>query len=291
MTAEHASTPNIFDTGAEHFIRDVVERSKRQAVAVDFWAPWCGPCRALTPLLEQLVTQYDGRLAVARVNTDAEPAVASQFGIRSIPDVRIFRDGRMVDGFVGVQPLVRLQALFDRYIAPASAGSREEARRLLEAGQTEQALALLRGLVAQDPNDAALSIDLAEALARSGELDEAERLLAALPANAAGLKEADAVRARVQLTRDVAPAGEVDALRTASERPDSPLRDLYRLAAHELLHGDGGRGLELLLTLMRRDRRFENGLAQRALLQAFALLGDADERVGQARRRMAALLY
>jgi putative thioredoxin len=258
MAEPHATNPNIFDTTAERFMSDVVERSKRQAVAVDFWAPWCGPCRALTPLLEQLVTHYAGGLAVARVNTDAEPAIASQFGIRSIPDVRIFRDGRMVDGFVGVQPLGRLQALFDRYVLPPSDGSREEAERLLESGDAQQAVARLRQLLTKDPSNAALSINLADALVRDGKLEEAEQLLANLPANAGASKEAD---------------------------------DFYRLAAHEILRGDAGLGLELLLTILRRDRRFQDGLAQRALLQAFALLGDDDEHVAQTRRKMAALLY
>jgi putative thioredoxin len=291
MAEARATTPNIFDTTAERFMSDVVERSKRQAVAVDFWAPWCGPCRALTPLLEQLVTHYAGGLAVARVNTDAEPAIASQFGIRSIPDVRIFRDGRMVDGFVGVQPLGRLQALFDRYVLPPSDGSREEAERLLESGDAQQAVARLRQLLTKDPSNAALSINLADALVRDGKLEEAEQLLANLPANAGASKEADAVRARLQLTRDAATAQELDTLRRASERPDAPLGDFYRLAAHEILRGDAGLGLELLLTILRRDRRFQDGLAQRALLQAFALLGDDDEHVAQTRRKMAALLY
>jgi putative thioredoxin len=291
MTAGQTASDNLFDTTTERFASDVIERSKRQTVAVDFWAPWCGPCRALAPLLEQLVKHYGGRLAVARLNTDAEPDIPTQLGIRSIPDVRIFRDGRIVDGFVGAQPLSRLQAIFDRHVARASETSRNDARELIAAGRLDEAIAQLRSLLAQHPANGAAGIDLAEALVRKGELDEAERVLAALPANASSDKDVAPVRARLQFVRDAAPASEVPALRTAAERPDAPLRDLYRLAAHEILHGDSGRALKLLLEIVRRDRRFEDGLGQRALLQAFALLGDDDERVAQYRRRMSALLY
>ena len=97
MNARTDSSAAIFDTTAARFVADVIERSRTVAVAVDFWAPWCAPCRALAPILEQLVGSYAGRLAIARVDTDAEPALAAQFGIRSIPDVRIFRDGRQVE--------------------------------------------------------------------------------------------------------------------------------------------------------------------------------------------------
>ena len=291
MVANHATSANVFDISAERFAYDVIERSRRTTVAVDFWAPWCAPCRALAPLLEQLVAHYGGRLAVARVDTDAEPGIASQFGIRNIPDVRIFRDGRMVDGFVGVQPLPRLQALFDRYVERASEVPRNEARELLAAGHLDEAVASLRSLLEKDPANTAASVDLADALTRAGKLAEAEETLSRLPANASTGRDVDRVRARIQLTRDAADPGEAESLRVAAGREDTPLRDLYRLAAHDLVRGDAGRGLDLLLSLMKRDRRFEDGLAQRALLQAFALLGDDDERVGAYRRRMAALLY
>src|SRR5687768_3269078 len=202
MAAEHSSSATVFDTNTQHFVADVIERSRAITVAVDFWAPWCGPCRALAPILEQLVAGYDGRLAVARVNIDEEPAIANQFGIRSIPDVRIFRGAKMVDGFVGVQPLSRLQALFDRYVARASEAPRNEARELLAAGRLDEAIAALEELIARDPtNDAAL-VDLADAFARAERIEQAEATLARLPVNAAGDKPAERVRARLQFVRD-----------------------------------------------------------------------------------------
>jgi len=304
MAESSATNPNVFDTTAATFVTDVLERSRTATVAVDFWAPWCGPCHALAPILEQLVAHYGGGLAVARVNTDEEPAIASQFGIRSIPDVRIVRDGRMVDGFVGVQPLARLRALFDRYVTPRTGEPprtsepprtgeppREPARNLIDSGRLDEAVAALTATLAQEPTNAAALVDLAEAWARKEELAQAEETLARLPPAETGNRRAESVRARIQLTRDAPAPEEAARLAASAGSADAPLRDLYRLAAHELLRGDAARGLDLLLTLLKRDRRFEDGLAQRALRQAFALLGDDDERVGQYRRRMGALLY
>jgi putative thioredoxin len=281
----------IFDTSAAHFVADVIERSRTVAVAVDFWAPWCAPCRALAPILEQLVTSYAGRLAVARVNTDEEPALAAQFGIRSIPDVRIFRDGRQVDGFVGVQPLTRLKPLFDKHVPRASEGLREQAQERTAADDAAGAAALLRTLLADDPENVAARIDLAEALARNGEVDEAERLLDALPPNVATGNEAERVRARIHFVRQAASASEAEELRRSVSAESSELAAIHKLAAYELLHGDATRALDLLLGIMGRDRRFGDDLARRSLLQAFLLLGEADERVGEYRRRMTRLLY
>ncbi len=281
----------IFDTTTTGFASEVLERSKHATVAVDFWASWCAPCRALTPILEELVRQYAGRLLLARVNTDEEPALAAQFAIRSIPDVRIFRDGRMVDGFVGVQPLTRLKPLFDKHVTRASEGGREQARALLLNGDAPGAIAMLRKLIATDPENAAAQVDLADALARTGALEEAQQLLDGLPPNLASGKEADVVRARIHFVRHAAKAEAVAKLREKVAAGAADLEETHRLAAFEMLFGESSSGLELLFAVMRRDRRFQDELGRRSLVHAFQLLGDGDERVAQYRRRMAALLY
>jgi putative thioredoxin len=291
MNADPGMQAAVFDTSAAQFVSDVLERSHHAAVAVDFWAPWCAPCRVLAPVLEELASSYAGRLAIARVNTDEEPALAAQFGIRSIPDVRIIRDGRQVDGFVGVQPLARLKLLFDKYVPRASEGLREQARERLAAGDAATATQLLREVVAADPENGAARIDFADALARSGELDEAERLLDALPPNLAAGNAAEQVRARMHFVRHAVPAGEAEELRRRVSAESADLHDIHRLAAYELLHGDAERALELLLAIMRRDRRFEDDLGRRSLLHAFLLLGEGDELVADYRRRMTRLLY
>ncbi len=291
MKAERVTVPAIFDTNTAGFARDVLERSKSATVAVDFWAPWCAPCRALAPILEELVRQYAGRLLLARVNTDEEPALGAQFAIRSIPDVRIFRDGRMVDGFVGVQPIARLKPLFDKHVTRPSEGGREQARALLLSGDLPAAVAMLRKLIETDPENSAARIDLADALTRTGALDEAQGLLDALPPNVATGKEADAVRARIHFLRHAAKPEQVQALQKKVTAGTAELDDLHRLAAFEILFGDASPALELLLTIMRRDRKFNDDLGRRSLVRAFQLLGDTDERVAQYRKRMTALLY
>jgi putative thioredoxin len=291
MSPDPAASFPIFDTNAERFATDVIERSRTVAVAVDFWAPWCAPCRTLAPILEGLVRSYGGRLQVARVNTDEETAIATQFGIRSIPDVRIFREGRQVDGFVGVQPASRLQLLFDKYVPRVSEGLREQAQARLQAGDAAGAVALLRELLADDPDNGAAHVDLADALARGGDAEGADATLATLPANMATDKAADTVRARIHFLRSAAPDGELEALRRRIRDDRGDLEAMHRLAAYELLHGDAAQGLELLLGIMRRDRSFQDDLGRRSLLQAFKLLGESDERVGSFRRKMTTLLY
>jgi putative thioredoxin len=291
MTSDRPHGSAVFDTDTARFGADVIERSRTTTVAVDFWAPWCSPCRALAPVLEQLADGYGGRLLVARVNIDEEPGIAAQFGVRSIPDVRIFRDGRQVDGFVGAQPAARLKPLFDRHVPRASEGLREQAQARLRAGDAAGAVALLRQLLAEDPQNDAARIDLADALARSGDIAGAEESLAALPASVAASKSAEPVRARIHFLHSAAAPGEIDELRRQAAADGADLEGMHRLAAYELLHGDATRGMELLLSIMQRDRRFQDELGRRSLLHAFQLLGESDERVARFRRRMTALLY
>jgi putative thioredoxin len=146
-------------------------------------------------------------------------------------------------------------------------------------------------LLAEDPENTAARIDLAEALARSDDLDEAERILDALPPNVATRNEVERVRARIQFMRHAAKPGEVEELRRAVTEESADLTAMHKLAAYELLHGDATRALDLLLVIIRRDRRFGDDLGRRSLLHAFVLLGESDERVGEYRRRMTRALY
>jgi putative thioredoxin len=285
------ATTHVFDTTSERFPTDVLERSRSVLVAVDFWAAWCGPCRALAPMLEQLVEQYGGRLHLARVDVDANPQLSAQFGIRSIPDVRFFKDGKLVDGFVGVHPLPRIQAIIDRHVPRPVDPELSRARDLLKSGDAKRAAALLRPMLEKDPGNVGIRIDLAEAMARQGNVAATEDLISALPAAESSNRQLQPVRARLHFLKHAPPAHEVEALRRRVRAGDSILTDDHSLAAHELLDGDAQRGIDLLLGIMQKDRKFEDDLGRRSLLQAFSLLGEEDERTKQARRRMAGLLH
>jgi putative thioredoxin len=286
-----AGNPYIFDTTFEGFATDVLERSRSVLVAVDFWAAWCGPCRALAPMLEQLVQQYGGRLHLARVDVDANPQVSAQFGIRSIPDVRFFKDGKPVDGFVGVQPLPRIQLLIEKHVAKPTDPDLQRARDLMKAGDATRAATILRPMIEKDPGNLAARIELADAMARQGNVAATEDLLSQLPATESSNRRVEPVRARLHFLKHAPGAHEVDALRRRVEDGQGILTDIHSLAAHELLQGDARRALDLLLGIMQRDRKFEDDLGRRSLLQAFTLLGEDDDRVKQARRQMAGLLH
>jgi len=286
-----AAGPYIFDTNSERFAADVLERSRSALVAVDFWAAWCGPCRALTPILEQLVQHYGGRVHLARVDVDANPELSARFGIRSIPDVRLFKDGKPVDGFVGVHPVARIKAIIEKHLPKPTDPELERAHDLLQSGDAVRAAAILRPLIERDPDNSAARIDLAEAMARQGNVAATEDLLSALPPGESSNRLAEPIRARLHFLKHAPPAREVDALRRRVDGGDGILTDVHSLAAHEVLNGNAQRALDLLLGIMQKDRKFEDDLGRRSLLQAFSLLGEADDRVKQSRRRMAGLLH
>jgi putative thioredoxin len=246
----------------ENFVQAVVEASRERPVLVDFWAPWCGPCRTLMPMLERIADEYAGRFTLAKLNTDESPGIAGHFGIRSIPTAMLFRGGEVVDQFVGVQPETAIRDLLDRHL---DAGAQPEGSQDLQS--------------------------LAEAQLERRDASAAAEAIAALAAAQPEHPALGSLRARLAFLEASVAEPDVMSLRARLERDAGDAATRHALAAHHALAGDYATAVSEWLELMRRDRRFGDDLARRSLLGAFDVLGEGDPLVLSTRRRMASLLH
>jgi putative thioredoxin len=276
---------------ASNFMTDVVEASTATPVLVDFWAPWCGPCRQLMPILDRLATDYGGRFTLAKVNTDEQQELAQQIGVRSLPTVVLFKDGTAVDHFIGVVPETQIREMLERHLSPVSDSPLQRARALKASGDFAAARELLAPALTIEPGNVDYQIEIAELRALEGDLDgareELQRLQNAEP-NHSGVKRLAALLAFSDV---MAAYPDVKALRekVAANQGDLDLR--HALAVHQLLGGDVEPALATWLDIMRSHRNYKDGLARRSLVQAFELIGEADPIVGQTRRAMTRLLF
>jgi putative thioredoxin len=287
-----SASAHVFDATEQNFETDVIRASLTTPVLVDFWAAWCGPCKALTPILEKVVASYAGKLKLAKVDTDAQGQLAAVFGIRSLPTVVLVKDGQMVDGFMGALPESAVREFLDRHIGAVEAAAEEEpaAETAAPPETPEQAIARVQQELAQAPDKAELKIDLALAYMRAGLADAALAELDALPANLAEDAKAKRVRYQLDFARALKDAPDLTTLRArlAQDPADHAARDL--LGVRLVIEGDAAAGLEEFLHILRTQRNWNDGQAKKRLIAAFNTLDDADL-VGTYRRRMASLLF
>jgi putative thioredoxin len=278
--SEHA-----LDVGLADFNQNVLEESRRRPVVVDFWAPWCGPCKSLKPILEKLAAEYGGKFLLAKINSDDNQELAARYGVRGIPSVKAFIDGEPVDEFSGALPEGEVRAFLDRLIPSPADELRVRAADARMAGDMSGALKLLAEASKLDPVHVGVRLDAAEIMLDLNEAAEATRLIGSVPDDAD--PRVPALKARLQF---MGAAGEDEAgLRARVTVNENDLEARLKLANLLVAAGQYEAGMEQLLEIVRRDRAFEDDIGRKTLLSVFNLLGGG-ELVSRYRRLLASAL-
>lgn len=284
-------SPHIFDANLQDFPERVLAPSRAVPVLVDFWAAWCAPCRSLMPVLQRLAEEYQGKFLLAKVNSDEQQDLAAQYGVRSLPTVLVIRQGEVVDSFVGAQPEGTIRRLIERHIERPSDRLRAEARDCLASGDTTRARELLETARRADPDNAGITLDLARLALGDNDGASAQALLDTLPLDARQAAETQPLLARARLLRELDGAPDARTLEQHRAQDADDLETRYLLALRRLLEGAPEPGMEDLLEILRRDRKFRDDAARKALLAAFDLFADQPELVNRFRRGLASALY
>jgi putative thioredoxin len=288
----------IKDTTDRTFMADVMEASRAAPVIVDFWAPWCGPCKQLGPLLEKTVKAAKGAVRMVKINVDENPQIAGQLRIQSIPAVYAFFQGRPVDGFVGAQTESQIKQFVDRLVqlggGAAGGGIEEalaEAKAGLDEGDPATASAIYSEILGHEPENAAAYAGLAHCLIAANDIARARELLKDAPAAIANAPELVAVRAGLDLAEQSASAGPIPELMDKLARDPDDHQTRFDLALALFAAGKRDAAVDELLELVKRDREWNEQAARKQLVKFFEAFGPTDKLTIMARRRLSSILF
>ncbi|MFO7592744.1 MAG: thioredoxin [Pseudomonadota bacterium] len=284
-------TSYSFDVSVETFEQYVINNSVHVPVLVDFWAPWCGPCKTLMPMLSKLAEEYNGQFLLAKVNIDEQQELAMQFGVRSVPTVKVFRHGQSVDEFTGALPESQLRRFIDQHVEKESDQRLPAIMEQFTQGDQTTALEQLRELREVEPSDQGLLETELEMLVTMERLDEAQELIRSLPANLQQEPSIQAIFSTLQLKHAAANAPSREALQQRLEQNPNDSEARYQLAVQLTTAGDYEAALECFLELLRRDRNYGDDAARKGMLMVFDQLGPDDKRVSHYRRQMFTILH
>jgi putative thioredoxin len=284
----------IKDSTTKDFMRDVIEASREVPVLVDFWAPWCGPCKQLTPILEKAVRAAKGKVRLVKLNIDDHPQIPGQMGVQSIPAVFAFQDGKPVDGFMGALPESRVADFIARLLGDSAgdtAADLEAAEAALAAGDLNTAAQMFGEVLQKDRENAQSLAGLAKCYIKTGDLTRAEQTLALVsPAKADSAPVASA-RAALELARKAPSTGDIEGLRAKLAANPQDAQSRFDLALALNAKGDRNGALEELLALVAKNRSWNDDAARKQLLQLFDAWGVSDPATIAGRQRLSSLLF
>jgi len=285
----------VKDTTTQTFVKDVIEESKRQPVLIDFWAPWCGPCKQLTPVLEKAVLAAKGKVKLVKMNIDEHPAIPGQMGIQSIPAVIAFVNGQPADGFMGALPESQVVAFLERLTKDRIGGEAQDLLKAAEAaladGDAAGAADLYAQLVAEDNTNVQALAGLVRCYVETGAIEQAKQTLALVPdskLNDAAVVAAKAALDLAEQAKTLGPIAELEQKVAAN-----PLDHQARFDLALALNGKGRRleALEQLISIVRRDRKWNDDGARKQLVQFFDAWGPTDEATIEGRKRLSSILF
>ncbi len=285
----------IKDSDTQNFMVDVIDASKEAPVIVDFWAPWCGPCKQLGPALEKAVTEAAGRVRLVKINIDENPEIAQQMRIQSIPAVFAFDQGQPVDGFVGALPDSQVAAFVKKLGGAAGPSAVEEAlaqaAQMMKSGDLGGAAALYGEILKQSSGEPSALAGLARCYLENGDLERAGQTLAMVPPEHDSHADVVSARASLDLATQVGEAGDVGSLRAAVAQAPNDHQARYDLALALVSTGERDAGVAELIEIVRRDREWNEQSARKQLLKLFDAYGANDEVTISGRRQLSAILF